>query len=251
MLKKDRLFIFGDSWAENLLRAPEWVKNNLTPLPPQGIPYHLEDYLRYNYEVHNFAQGGSSNNEIVYQLSNLPDYEPGDRILIIWSHFIRHSLWNKDGNIINYGDFNMPFEDKPKSEHHAPKEIYESLHGRLHQLVIAEHNSIEGLPMIKAKEEFKFYNWITRTLGVWRPVAVTWEPTLAKILNIPPIHYSAHFFNNEKVTIKDEYGLKDGHLGGKGNHLLYKYILQLLDKGAEPMDQVYRVDETPTPEPEK
>lgn len=240
MSKKHRLFIFGDSWAENLFRAPEWIKHNLNPLPTQGIPYHLDDYLGYNYEVHNFAQGGSPNSEIVYQLSNLPEYEPGDRVLIVWSHFIRHSLWDREGNVKNYGDFNMPFQDKPKSGLQASKEIYESLHGRLHQLTIAEHDSIEGLSMPKAREEFNFFNWITRILSIWRPVAVTWEPSLANILNIPSIDSNADFFENKKVTIKDEYGLKDSHLGGRGNYLLYKYILNLLDNTAKPMDQVYR-----------
>lgn len=240
MLKKSRLFIFGDSWGANLYRCPDWIKANLNPLPPQGIPYHLEDYLRYNYEVYNFAEGGAPNTEIIYQLSNLPNYEPGDRILIMWSHFIRHSLWGKDGGVINYGDFNLPAEDNPKSPLHAPKEIYASLHGRLNQLVLAEQTPLEEIELHKIKDEFRFYTWITQMLSMWGPIAVTWEPTLAGILKIPAINYSAEFFKGEKVTIKDEYGLEDGHLGGRGNYLLYRYILNLLDSTAEPMDQVYR-----------
>lgn len=243
MLKKSRLFIFGDSWAENLYRRPEWVEANMSPLPMPGIPYHLDDYLRHNYDVYNYAQGGSANVEIVYQFSHLPVYEPGDRILIIWSHFIRHSLWNEDGNILNYGDFNLPFEKVSKSPFKAPKEVYSSLHGRLKQLVMAEETPIDEIPIEKVKEEFKFYNWLPSILGPWKPIVTTWEPTLAKILGIVPIHYGADFFKKEKITIKEEYGLKDGHLSGRGNYLLYKFLLNLLDETAQPMEQVYRVEE--------
>lgn len=240
MSKKDRLFIFGDSWAENIFRHPNLEKELLKVGLP-GIPYHLTDYLKFHYDVYNYGVGASSNENIIYQLSNLPEYEKNDRVLIIWSHFVRFSIYNKVGGRVNYGDFNFPHEDNNKSQYHAPALVYAGLKGRLQQLVLAEETSIDKLIHKGPKEELKFYNWITTILKNWSPIALTWEPTLAKVLNIPSIDYNSPIYENFPITLKDEYNYPDVHLGGKGNYLLYKYVLGLLDSEATPLEQLYRI----------
>ena len=244
MYKKHRLFIFGDSWAENLFRNPRFeVPFSTHPMP--GIPYHMSDYFNFHYDVHNFGMGASSNTEIFYQLSNLPRYKKGDRVLIIWTHFIRFPMWDETGRILNYGDFNLPYEDKPGDPFQAPFNVYQALKGRLQNSILAEQTPHNEIICPKLQEELKFFTWITDMLSRWKPITLSWEPSVCKILNIPSIHVDSPIYNKEKITLLDEYNYPDVHLGGRGNYLLYKYILRLLDDHATPADQSYRVSELP------
>lgn len=240
MLKKDRLFIFGDSWASNIFRVPKY-EDVLAPVNNGLIPYHLSDYLSYHYDVYNYGMGGSSNSQIIYQFSNLPEFREGDRILVIWSHYTRFNLWEENGDIINYGDFNIAFENDPSHPEHAPVNVYNAIRGRLRHLVLAESTPLDKISNTQIREELKFYNWYVRTLEKWQPIVMTWENTLSKLLNINYIGYDAPFYNNENITFITEYDYFDAHLGGRGNYLLYRYTLNLLNTNLRPIEQSYRV----------
>jgi hypothetical protein len=100
-----RIFILGDSFSDNLyetgyknINAPSIINNYLKELQSKGIERALwfTDYLtKWGYEVNNLGLAGCCNEHIIYQLSKLPEYREGDRIILNWTHPSRF-IWIKD-----------------------------------------------------------------------------------------------------------------------------------------------------------
>ena len=91
-MSKPRLFVFGDSWSFNY-----FSKNHKKYKPHFGSECikkyaslhnyfgHWTDHMENFYDVYSYGFGAASNEQIIYQLGNLPDYKNGDRMLIIFS----------------------------------------------------------------------------------------------------------------------------------------------------------------------
>jgi len=104
---KPRLFCFGDSFVDF------------------DIPkYHWTYYLSHHYEFYKFAVRGSDNNSIIFQLGDLPEFEDGDRVLIMFTEPGRiPTRFYANGNLINKLD-----------DHPGPKGCYD-MYKIIHKLL--------------------------------------------------------------------------------------------------------------------
>lgn len=237
---KNRLFIVGDSWAHNLFREPSWCYSNLNPMPILGIPYHFSDYLENHYEVHNRGFGGVCNNQIIYQLGNMPKFKKGDRLIIILTHHSRFNIWDEEGMTKDFGDFSLQFVDDPKSRYCPSEEIQKAIEGRIRLFLEAEEEWVKGIRGMRLRDEMNFFKKLQHLYSDYKPIVCTWDETITKLTDVDYIGYYSEIYDGMKLTIADEYGLVDGHLGGLGNYLLYKAFLNRLDGRLKPMKQVYR-----------
>jgi hypothetical protein len=99
---KNRLFVFGDSWSFNYFtKKPNEFYPGAKPFfglnhVESYVDYydyfgHWIDYMETFFEVVSYGLGGVSNQEIIWQLSNLPEYVEGDRIIIIFTGAERYT----------------------------------------------------------------------------------------------------------------------------------------------------------------
>ena len=110
-MKKPKLYILGDSFAANLFEDPwlnegtaidlfkkDFESNNIAKLK------WWTDYLGEwgGYEVINLGFGGCCNEDIIYQFSEIGEYNPGDRIIVHWTNPMRFNLYqNKHVRSVN------------------------------------------------------------------------------------------------------------------------------------------------------
>ena len=100
-----RLFVFGDSFSENLFDLAynskfcvsdiEQYMALLTKTNSDKALWFTDHLENLGYEVFNFGLGGCSNEHIIYQFAKLPDFEENDRIILNWTHPSRF-LWIRD-----------------------------------------------------------------------------------------------------------------------------------------------------------
>lgn len=87
-MKKSKLFVLGDSFGY-------W---------PYPKDQHWSNLIEEEYEVHNFAHGGSAYAEICFQSTHIKNYEKGDRLVVVLpeptriSKYIR-SLYNNEKSV--------------------------------------------------------------------------------------------------------------------------------------------------------
>lgn len=188
------------------------------------VPYHIEDYLRNHFRIYNFAYGGISNTDIIYQFSNLPKYEPGDRIAVIWTSPLRFTIKDKDGQNFTFGDFNIPWFDDANSPYYVPPVIQDSITGKLKALIhgdaIFEHQEQKDF----FNNEIRFIKYLKDININYKPVFMGWDPLLTEIVDIVDIGYGSSIYPTDKVKLSDECEFNDAHLGAKGNWYLYKYL---------------------------
>lgn len=114
MDKNIRIFIFGDSFAENLFKIyaeqikrnfkhPHPLKEYILDLRNEEIedPLWFSDWLEnWGYEVHNLGIGGTDNQTILEQFYKLEEYgyKEGDRIILWLSSFTRYQWFDQRGN---------------------------------------------------------------------------------------------------------------------------------------------------------
>jgi len=222
-MKKDRLFVFGDSWAYNYFSDKD--KTNLNYKLHFGSECikkyaslhnyfgHWIDHMENFYDVYSYGFGAASNEQIIYQLGNLPDYKDGDRMLIIFSSPERF-IWyesNKEKTIVSSALIEniLTMETIPN----ICKEFLQK------QLV---HRSDMWYNSEKRLNEKKFINRLPVVYSKWSPLIVSWvtetSDMVDSIIPTPDIQSFS--------TIYDETnGLcKDFHLGIRGNYDLFKFF---------------------------
>lgn len=218
---KNRLFIFGDSTAFNY-----FSKKHETHLPYMGNKNirkfaehynnfgHWIDHMNHFYDVYSYAKGGASNEQIIYQLGNLPDYINGDRVVIIFSNPSRFR-WVMDKRVYGLAPNGIYRNFMPKESIN----LIESQYIERNELWIDD--SLES-------EEQKFLNILPILLKKYNPVLTTWCEQTALHTNsidmidteIPELYTS---MDDETNGI-----CKDGHLGVFGNYELFKFISKKL-----------------------
>lgn len=106
-----RIFVLGDSFADNLFKIAyesiysgntDQIINYVRKLDEHGIDKALwfTDWLeKWGYEVINLGKGGSSNEDIYYQFSKLDDFREGDRMIVWWTSINRFIWFNEYGEV--------------------------------------------------------------------------------------------------------------------------------------------------------
>jgi hypothetical protein len=214
----NRLFVFGDSWAFNYFSKESIDRPELGPhLDCMAVAAfakefnyfgHWTDYLKDDYNVYNFAEGGCCNEDIIYQLNYLPEYKDGDRIIIIFTEPARFQ-WMVDG--IRRTLLSSLYWKKNLTD--LEQQIYDN------QLVLRNELWTETN---QRKNEKQFINKIPQFFKQYNPILISWNSTISdasdKVFRIP--------FDGIRNSITYESGGKyiDAHLGINGNYILYKFI---------------------------
>ncbi len=220
---KNRLFVFGDSWAINYFSKT----NDLVDCKPFFNTKEVESYVsHYNYfghwidhmknfyDVYSYAMGGVSNEQIIYQLGNLPEYHEGDRMIIMFTGVERY-VWihNKFKYTFCLGSL-MP--DKIIDEKYV--DYFKKQYVERYEYWMDDSIS---------NDEKKFLNMFPKLFKQYQPIVVTWRPELAqKVDSIELIRVDKLNLTSIEEETKGVY--KDRHLGVRGNYELFKFLCEKL-----------------------
>lgn len=221
----DRLFIFGDSWANNYLSHSTlpypFLHNKDVKKYAIGVNYwgHWSDHLSYFYNVNSYGVGGASFEQIIYQLGNLPIFRTGDRIVIILGVPERFT-WYKSHLVsnVNFKNLNMVFNRFPKNN-----QVRKMLIDQLLQRNWVWEND-------QSLNERKFLNSLPTFFSRYSPIILSWSKQTVSYLN--NVEYIGNNENENNYTTIDQESngmCKDGHLGVKGNYFLFKEVSKLLN----------------------
>lgn len=227
-MKKPRLFVFGDSWAFNYFSKEIKIKTqskqprNVVPhfghdcVKGYAIKYnyfgHWIDHMEYFYEVYSYAIGGASNEQIIYQIGNLPEYKNGDRIIIIFAPPERFT-WICDNTIKTLTPngylYNNNFTDDFIK-------IIENQYVNRYDVWMDAHQT----------NEQKFLSLLPTFLEKYKPILTSWyKETSEKVKCIEYINR-----NGWKSIYEDTLGkCNDHHLGVGGNYELFKFFADKLN----------------------
>ncbi len=220
-----RLFIFGDSWANNYFSKTNSLIKCKPFLGLEGVESfvkyhnyfgHWIDHISYYYDVYSYGVGAATNEQIIFQLGNLPDYQLGDRIVIIFTSPQR---------------FNW-IDDKKKYSFISDGTYLKKLFGWDDKTV----KFIEGQFVERNKwwfddnvnkDEINFINNIPNIYKNWNPIMITWTSDLSdKVKTVDLINFNEKFTN---ITEETDNNIIDSHLGVFGNFELFKYISKKLN----------------------
>jgi len=223
-MTKPRLFVFGDSFAfnyfsnkENLINVAPHFGNGAVKAYVEYYNYfgHWIDHLQNFYDVYSFGQGAASNEQIIFQLGSLHDFEytPGDRVIVIFSTPERLTV------VLRKIKYNL-----------APSGLlYKSLFSNPDIISFIENQYLERSKRWEdtsiLKEEKKFITFLKTLLEKWNPIFFTWTPTLniesVELIPFPPFDFSIY---------KESSGYcDDWHLGVEGNYKLFKVFAEILN----------------------
>jgi hypothetical protein len=235
-MNKPRLFIFGDSWAFNYFSKTN--KQYLKILPHFGNSCvenfasrynyfgHWIDHIEYFYEVYSYGFGSASNEQIIYQIGNLPKYKKGDRIIIIFTTPERF-MWVYDKKIItmlaagSIKDKFLPLERKKDFTRYNTPEIIKLFNEQYIERYDMWNDTSKSFP------QKLFIDFLFVFLSKWKPVFSSWtSDTYSMVESIDPIYLTEKF-----TSIYTETGgnCKDYHMGISGNYELFKYFSKKLD----------------------
>lgn len=221
---KNRLFVFGDSWANNYFSPiNENGQNGITFLGSEDVKKyasyynyfgHWIDHLSNYYDITSFAEGGCSNEQIIYQLSNLPNYNDGDRIIIIITTTERYT-WHHGETVYSFVS-----SGNIMSKLYQNKEYLKLLDEQF----VERHNTWSSH---KYTNEKRFIDSLGNLYEKWNPIIVTWcEPVYKSLKNVELIDITPKFTN---IYEESNNQLNDFHLGISGNYELFKYFAKKLN----------------------
>lgn len=212
-----RLFILGDSWAFNYFSSESKHRPELSPHLKCDDVYrfvkefnfygHWTDYLGESFEIHNYSEPATSIEEVIHQIGFIPKYIDGDRIIMMFPIPNRYQWIYKNRKTTSLIDAYW-FDELTNTELQFHQN---QLINRLDSWVSGERNL-----------EKRFIEKLDTLLKDYNPILTSWDFDMCNdVNNIKFIPLSSEF-----KSITDESGGKyvDGHLGVKGNYLLYKFI---------------------------
>ena len=237
-----RIFLLGDSFTDNTYRSwmtrddrREIVNKSVVEkyvdlvvdsnLPP---PLHFEDHLRaMGHEVINLGSNGCTNYSIFYNMPKLGEYKKGDRIIVNWTGLNRYNWLGKRGNLISInGGLPDDYETNPKT-----KVLFDQY------LLRMENSKGEGYLL---GVEAPFMSYLLDLHAMYKPIM--WIPTdfpnkFFKDQRFYTYEPSNPCFEGiipefDKLTIRGETGMNDGHYGRWGNFyaaLIFNTILEYTD----------------------
>lgn len=226
MKKKNRLFVFGDSWANNYFSK----KNDLVKCKPFLGLGEVESYAKYHdyfghwidhisnyYEVYSYGVGAATNEQIIFQLANLPEYKKGDRMIMIFTTPHRFNwFFNKRKYSI------LPHGSSTKNLFSGDEKILNFIENQF----VEKYNwwSDEKID----KDEIKLINKIPILYKQWNPIMVTWTSDFSNfVTSVELIDFANYKLTN--IFEESEEFIRDNHLGAIGNFELFKYFAKKLD----------------------
>jgi len=205
---KPRLFVFGDSWSLDYFKKPYLNSAEVSRYSKFYNEFgHWTNHMEEFFEVQNFSEGSSSIENIIYQLGNLPDFQEGDRIIIIFGSPVRFS-WIENGKDIRYS-----LGKKNKLLHPLETQYIERTNYWLDKTI--DNN------------QKKFINKLNLLLKQYKPIITSWNEDFSNSFD-----FVYHLYKVETLShMEDESDghCKDKHLGISGNYELFKYFLKRLD----------------------
>jgi len=182
----------------------------------------FDDWLKeWGYDVYNFGKGGCTIEDIIYQFSNIKefDYNEGDRIIINWTHPSRFN-WINDKYNVTYVHPNTD------GWHNIPNELFK------YQAVNREISFFNNQPdYYLNKKLLPFMEYIIELHSKYKPIV--WSPfqDVDKIIEKQKWSFSLKTQNtyNEFISklpkiffINEETSnvFNDGHFGQYGNYYL-------------------------------
>lgn len=209
MITKPRLFFLGDSFVK-------WH------LP---LNNHWTTRFQDEYEVISIGAAGSSNEGILCQFATLPDYQKGDRLVVIltnpyrlpvWFYFDEKGKWNDlnyttkllKNNITSFIDYILLKKSK---------------------MLNNNFNDKEYLYMENPLQVYNLFKFLYTNLIKYKPIFVTWSKELNDLKVLEDLLY--YIPEGTYTTIQDEHEdiVKDHHPGEKGGLVWYETIKKLLD----------------------
>lgn len=224
-MTKDRLFVFGDSWAFNYFSKTNKAYPDAKPF--FGLTHvetfvnyynnfgHWLDYMDLFFDVYSYGRGGVSNEEITWQLSYLPEYRIGDRMIIMFTGVERYTWVDKNRRYT----FAMgsPYPDlilDRKYVNFFKQQYIEKYEYWMNDTII--------------NPEKNFLNVFPTYFQQYKPICVTWRNELAeKVESIDLLDFNN--YNLSTITDETNQTYVDGHLGAIGNYELFKYFAKKLN----------------------
>lgn len=192
----DRLFIIGDSFTR-------WHK-----------PYHhWVRYLTNHYEVHPYGKAGLTNDQIIHRLCRLPEYKPGDRLLMYFTEPGRLPLEfygeiNKTQRGVRITDF------KNKTQYYTVMDI--SLNHSDRWVNNEREDEVNYIKLIK-DQLYKQYD----------PLFLTWSTHFQEPLKDYVDLLEVSSLHDEGIVL-DRITDIDNHPGPNGCYTIYKHIHEKL-----------------------
>ena len=178
------------------------------------FPKHWSEYLAEDYDIYNYGVYGASNESIIYQLGNLPEFRSGDRIVVVFTDPNRMRKMSEtylDRGINRRRDIDYVWSTQPS-------DIDEKV---LHNLLVSRADSwMDG----KRDDEVKFLSVLNKLLVQYKPVFTSWSAAFEEVGCVSFIDvrdYSIWIETNGKI--------KDAHMSAQGNLKYYKEVKNLLD----------------------
>ena len=226
-INKKRLFVFGDSWAFNYFSTYNKIYPDVKPhfgltQIQTYVKYynnfgHWLDYIDPFFDVYSYGLGGISNEQIIWQLSNLPEYMDGDRIIIIFTGVERYTWVHEKKRYTFAAGSHYPDVILDKKYRDFFKRQYVE---RYEYWLDNPNNNFDF--------EKKFLNTFPSYFKKYNPICVTWRKELSDQIESIDL---LDFENYNLSTITDETNKLyiDGHLGAVGNYELFRYFANRLE----------------------
>ena len=206
---KPRLFCFGDSFVN-------W---------PEPLGKHWTNLLNEHFSVFNFGYSGSSNEEILFQFNNLPEYIAGDRIITVFTEPSRLPKWYWS----DYYDILLKKQSGELVDEHSYVDSLIEL--REYKNSLLEKSTYGAFTNNSSPSPYNFFLFLKvfkQILTPWKPVFVTWSHSTV-YTSVPFIKYiSREEYTTLFEELKGDYD--DQHPGEDGNKKWAKILLTLLNE---------------------
>ena len=203
---KPRLFVFGDSWSLDYFKEPYLNSKEVKRYSKFYNEFgHWTNHMEKFFQVQNFSEGASSIENIIYQLGNLPYFEDGDRIVIIFGSPGRF-IWIENGEDIRY-----------------------SLGKKNSRILETQYIERTNYWLNKSKDnnQKKFINKLNILLKKYKPIITSWSEDFSNAFDF--VNHLHDVKNLSHMEDESEGQCKDKHLGISGNYELFKYFAKELD----------------------
>jgi hypothetical protein len=199
IMEKSKLFICGDSWVD-------WN------YPKKKL--HWTSYLEEHYEVFKLGIVNMDNTSIVNQLGNIPDYQEGDRIILVFTdpQRVNRRYYIKDFKKLDSW-LSYPLRTWANSDIHM-------INQELMETKLWDANM--------RQDEINFYRKLKTLLKDYNPIFFTWSFHFHKLTKDFAEYIEVSSLENEGVR------QNDGHPGIIGSYDFYQKTLERLDNTLVP-----------------
>jgi hypothetical protein len=227
-----RIFVFGDSFADNLYEENYRSINKkhrdgdilkyIRDIRDEGFDDALwfTDWLeKWGYEVYNFGVGGCDNNDIISQFRNLDKFEfqEGDRIIIWMTSYLRFSWINENGHKLTIMPMTTPYEKNTSIDILKSELLWEQCGNR-------EQSFLKPNGYLKT-HQLSFYEYFINLYSKYKPILTSFCPNTINSLKNNKWIFDIATINNQKLLIKVNNPIRietnekcgDGHFSRYGN----------------------------------